>query len=343
LKEGFFDTHHNQNTTESQHVMPTLPNIIAYAFIVVLLQLRCIPSWGLLPAFQQQDLSRRNLIVGGGILVSSSLNPAPRTTPAIKNMVVFQDPNTYASLLYMPPLSDKKLPVIVVLHGAGTNQRDITNLADLHGEYGGLLPSLIANDQAPAALLDNFIVLAPYCYGAKSFYDEPRSKMLNFIAYALENIPQLSKQKQHQVDQSRVFLFGFSDGATLGVELLTTRRFAGAVICSYGYTGTLPNLALQRLAGLPMWVFHSADDVIFQVERTSDPLVESLKKQTHDDDDEKSILVKYTRFDKDPEGFTGSTRGHTTGITASRDPHVYQWLLSLGPTAILNTNTLSNS
>lgn len=308
--------------------MPTVPNVIALVFIVVSLNILCIPCCGL-SGFEQNDLSRRNLIVGsGGILISSSsLNSEPPSTPAVKNMVVFQDPSTYSSLLYMPPHSDTKLPVIIFLHGAGTNQRDITNLSDLRGEYGGLLPSLIANDKAPAALLENFVVVAPYCYGTKSFYDEPRSKMLNFIAYALENIPHLSQQRQ-EVDPSRVFLFGFSDGASLGVELLTTRRFAGAVICSYGFTGTLPDLALQRLAGLPMWVFHSADDVIFPVAKTSDRLVEALKKQTNET--EKSILVKYSRFDKDPEGFTGSTRGHTSGITASHDPRVYQWLLSLG-------------
>jgi dienelactone hydrolase len=42
------------------------------------------------------------------------------------------------------------------------------------------------------------------------------------------------------VDPKRIFLFGFSDGATVAVELLSTRRFAGAVVASYGFTGTLP-------------------------------------------------------------------------------------------------------
>lgn len=42
------------------------------------------------------------------------------------------------------------------------------------------------------------------------------------------------------VDPQRVFLFGFSDGATVAVELATTRRFAGAVVASYGFTGALP-------------------------------------------------------------------------------------------------------
>jgi dienelactone hydrolase len=68
-------------------------------------------------------------------------------------------------------------------------------------------------------------------------------------------------------DPNLVILFGFSDGTTVAVELLTTRRFVGAVICSYGYCGqTLPSKAIKRLRHLPaVWVFHSADDVIFDV------------------------------------------------------------------------------
>ena len=31
------------------------------------------------------------------------------------------------------------------------------------------------------------------------------------------------------------------------------------------------------------------------------------------------------------EGFTGDVRGHSTGITASKDPEVYAWLLGIHP------------
>ena len=42
-----------------------------------------------------------------------------------------------------------------------------------------------------------------------------------------------------ECDPRRVFLFGFSDGATVGVELATTRRFAAAVVAAYGITSEL--------------------------------------------------------------------------------------------------------
>ena len=137
---------------------------------------------------------------------------------------------------------------------------------------------------------------------------------------------------------------------------MTTNLFAGGIFAAYGFTGTLPPLALERLTNKPMWIFHSQDDVIFPV-KCSDRLVHDLRlantnsrnsgsnsssngggndggnngihgEQQQQQDEE---MIRYTRFDKDPEGFTGSVRGHSTGITASRDENVYKWLLDLPP------------
>ena len=96
-------------------------------------------------------------------------------------------------------------------------------------------------------------------------------------------------------------------------------------MAAYGFTGTLPQLALDRLKGKPIWVFHSADDVIFPV-ACSDRLVESLKKVN--DEADGSNLIRYSRFDSDQEGFTGRVRGHSTGITASKRPEIYDWMMS---------------
>jgi predicted peptidase len=170
--------------------------------------------------------------------------------------------------------------------------------------------------------LDEFAILSPYSFGMRSFYQEPRGKLLSLLNWA--STPAGRDAGCPIFDPKRVFLFGFSDGATLGVELMTTGRFAGAVLCSYGFTGTLPEYALERLSGLPMWIFHSADDAIFPVS-CSDKLVQSLGRVNS----KKEEIVRYTRFDQDPEGFTGRVKGHTTGITASKDPEVYRWLLSL--------------
>jgi predicted peptidase len=234
---------------------------------------------------------------------------------------VVTDPETYSALAYSPPSKDALPPLVLFLHGAGMNERDISNLADPNGEHAGLLPSLIFAGQAPKLLLDKFAVLAPYSFGKRSFYEETRGKLLSFLNWA--STPAGRQAGCPIFDSNKIFLFGFSDGATLGVELMTTRRFAGAVLCSYGFTGTLPKYALERLEGLPMWIFHSVDDVIFPVS-CSDKLFQSLNRINT-----KREIVRYSRFGKDPEGFTGQVKGHSTGITASKDPEVYKWLLTL--------------
>ena len=164
----------------------------------------------------------------------------------------------------------------------------------------------------------SFAVVAPYAAGRRSFYEEPRSKLLAFGEWVCSDAGR--RAGCPDVDPSRVYLFGFSDGATVAVELATTRRFAAAVVAAYGYTGALPPLATQRLTPLPLWCFHSADDVIFDV-ANSDRLVRTLRQAG-------STSVRYTRFERDQEGFTGRVRGHSTGITASKDPEVYRWLLA---------------
>lgn len=241
------------------------------------------------------------------------------TLPNGGTMVEAVDPQTYSSLLYTPPTAsfgrgqDEKLPLLVVLHGAGINKEKVWNLANPKGEHAGLPPSLLASGTAPRELSDNFVVVAPYSMGKPSFYQDSRSKILEFINWVCRESPAAS-----MIDPSRIFLLGFSDGATVGVELLTTRRFRGGVICSYGFTGMLPKAAVDRLNNVPMWVFHSADDVIFDVSN-SDNLVKSLRPD----------LVRYMRYNKDPNGFTGSVKGHSTGISASKLPETYTWLLSL--------------
>lgn len=274
------------------------------------------------------DTKRRDYIIGTSILSSTAsitypqLSVAETTTNTTSPLVKVTDPNTYSALVYTPfPQKNKKPPpLLVVIHGAGKNQRDIWNLADIQGEHAGLIPSLIASYKAPQVLLDNFVVVAPYSQGKRSFYQEPRQKLLQFMDWVCSDAGRQAGCPQ--VDTNRIWLFGFSDGATEVVELLTTRRFCGGIVAAYGFTGTLPDVAIDRLKDIPIWVFHSQDDVIFPVE-CSDKLVAALRKNKSNKE-----TVRYSRFDQDQEGFTGPVRGHSTGITASKSPQVYEWMLS---------------
>ncbi|GMH61767.1 hypothetical protein TrLO_g7559 [Triparma laevis f. longispina] len=224
---------------------------------------------------------------------------------------VIVDPSSYAGLAYLPPNIDKP-PLLVVLHGSGKNDLPLSNLANINGEHSGLPPSLISSGFAPRELTDNFAVVAPYSEKKTSFYDDPRSRLLSFIDYA---------QQILDTDPSNTFLLGFSDGATVALELSTTQRFRAAVLCSSGFSGALPPAALDLLKTTSFLVFHSADDVIFPP-TNSDRLVNSLRSVGD------PSRVKYTRFDQDPESLPARVRGHSTGITASKTPSTYKWLLS---------------
>lgn len=242
---------------------------------------------------------------------------------------VVGDPDTYSALAYSPSNNNNQTPLIIVLHGAGKNDLDICqDLANPHGEHAGLIPSLIESGNAPTNLLENFAVLAPYSYGQPSFYQDSRSKLLKFCDWAIRN--QSTEALPIRFDPKRIILFGFSDGATVAVELLTTRRFAAGVICSYGYSGTaLPSTALERLSNLPMWVFHSQDDIIFDV-RNSDRLVQQLQMVNKRQDN----LIRYSRYSRDPEYLPLRVRGHSMGITASKSPELYDWIEHVTHTSI---------
>jgi predicted peptidase len=279
----------------------------------------------------RRELGAKFLVIPVGVGVATPFLSIPDVKASSdvasvrENLIAVSDPSTYTALVYSKSTAiqdSNKIPLLVVLHGAGKNENSVWSLADPNGEHAGLLPSLIAINKAPLAMTDHFAMVAPYSFGKRSFYEEPRSKLLRFIDWVCSDEGQKAGCPNN-IDSSRIFLFGFSDGATVAVELATTRRFQACVVCAYGYSGILPELALERLKNIPMWIFHSADDVIFPV-RYSDQLVQSLRRVSTKPD-----LIRYTRYESDQEGFTGNVRGHSVGITASKSYEIYTWMLNI--------------
>lgn len=248
------------------------------------------------------------------------------------------DPNSYSAVVYIPTEKATKqssLPLLVVLHGAGVNQHSALNeFTAPGGDHTNLPPYLLSTQQAPSSLSENFVVVAPYVgKGKRSLYDEPRSKILSFIKWFNTYIESqsLSDGTNISINRQKVSLFGFSEGATLAVELATTRQFQGVVIASYGFTGQLPQMAIQRLQGIPIWAFHSKGDDIYDV-NCSDSLVSSLLSYEGGlDVFSVGDIIKYTKLvpptnnDKIEPG-----REHVrASLVASRSAEVFLWLLSL--------------
>lgn len=315
-----------------------------YSLTVILLTFENSQS-GLLQSFVRafdlsefnHGLDRRSAIAGSAAFMTYPLlQPLPKAMATTDSndkyspLEVVTDPDTYSALSYAPPnnANNPDSPLILVLHGAGKNDKEILqDLGDPIGEHAGLIPSLIASQMAPSNLLENFCVLAPYSFGKPSFYNDPRKNLLQFVDWAIQN--QNTEALPLRFDPRRIILFGFSDGATVAVELLTTKRFAAGAICSYGYSGkALPPQALDRLSNIPIWVFHSKDDVIFDV-GNSDRLVQQLENANAAKDSltRNESIIKYSRYTSDPENLPPRVRGHSMGITASKSTELYDWMI----------------
>jgi predicted peptidase len=266
------------------------------------------------------DASRRHFMTAG-LITGYQLLQQPSDALPDEQLFVVSDPNTYSAVTYISEgVNERPKPLLVVLHGAGVNDEDAWALTNPKGEHAGLVPSLIAANKAPPELTENFVVVAPYSQGKRSFYEEPRSKLLDFVRWFCSDAGKRSGCPP--CDQDHIYLFGFSDGATVAVELATTKMFRAVAVAAYGFSGTFPDLALERLRDVAFWVFHSQDDVIFPVEY-SDKLVASLRKRGD------PSLIRYTRYEQDQEGFTGAVKGHSVGITASKSADLYSWMLSI--------------
>jgi len=282
-----------------------------------------------------------------------------------------EDPNSYSAVVYIPPAKKannaqynaqtnkevvESFPLLVVLHGAGNNQHSAlyeftedgsSSTNNPPGDHINLPPYLLSINQASSSLSENFVVVAPYVgKGKRSLYDEPRGKILSFIKWFnawLESQTVLDESsgtttnnnRRIAIHRQKVSLFGFSEGSTLAVELATTRQFNGVVVCAYGFTGILPRMAIQKLQGIPIWVFHSKGDDIYDIQ-CSNALVNSLISSYEDgalDVFSVGNVVKYTKLipqqKNDGSTIAATGREHVrAALVASKNGDVYSWLLS---------------
>jgi len=157
---------------------------------------------------------------------------------------------------------DKKVPLMIFLHGAGERGSDI-NKVKVHG------PPKIVEKKKDFP----FIVVSPQC-PENSWWD-PQAVMA-----LVDEI-----QVKYRVDPDRVYLTGLSMGGygTWDIAQRYASRFAAiAPICGAGNP-----LRARNMRNLPIWIFHGEADPVVPV-KNSDDMNEALKKVGAD--------VKYTRY-----------------------------------------------
>jgi predicted peptidase len=174
--------------------------------------------------------------------------------------------------LYLPPPpTDKKLPVVLFLHGAG--ERGADNALQLkHG-----IASLIRYGKEAG---DPAILLIPQCPAGGSWvdaiWDAPAHTMKERPADALRLALALLRDTLATLpaDPARVYVTGISMGGygTWDAIQRTPGLFAAALpICGGGDTAMAP--AVKRV---PVWTFHGDKDAAVPVSRSRD-MVKALE------------------------------------------------------------------
>jgi predicted peptidase len=190
-------------------------------------------------------------------------------------------------LLYLPPncTTRRQWPLVVYLHGAAQRGQDLQELR----EAG--LPAQIEKGARP-----EFILISPQCPSDSPW--EPKT-ILRLIEHVCASFP---------IDPDRVYLTGFSMGGsgTWRTACLDPSRFAAIAPLAGG--GDVDQAA--RLANLPIWAFHGAEDNVVPLS-ASQEMVEAVRRC--------GGQVKFTVYPKTGHGICDATY---TG------PQLLDWLLA---------------
>lgn len=162
--------------------------------------------------------------------------------------------------------SDKKLPLIIQLHGAGERGlgKDDLHKVDVHGF------SKVIKDKA----LDCIIIM-PQC-PPDTFWAARVESIVKFIEQLIQ---------EYSVDEDRVYLTGLSMGGygTWFTAMARPDLFAAiAPVCGGGMAW---NAGVLKM---PIWTFHGSEDDVVSPYQT-DEMVKKLKELDAD--------VTYTRID----------------------------------------------
>ena len=183
---------------------------------------------------------------------------------------------------------DKKYPLLIYLHGAGSRGGDISIVSDA---VTGPIGEINRGHKLP------FIIAAPQC-NVKMWF-EISETVLGFIDMVAA---------RQDVDRTRIYLSGTSMGgyACWYFAMFRADLFAAILpVCG----GGLPAFA-SYLKGLPVWAHHGALDNVVDVNESL-AMVRQLRR-----------LGSEVRLTIYPD------REHDSWVPAFADPEVYTWLLT---------------
>jgi phospholipase/carboxylesterase len=153
--------------------------------------------------------------------------------------------------------SNKRYPALFLMHGMGSNEKDLLSLAEGLEENFYIFSIRGHLEQPPGYA---FFTIEGYGKPHREAFDEAISKVTNFIDYACEKYP---------VDENGIYLLGFSQGAILSMSLGLSlgNRIKGIMALS----GYVPDLVkneynIKPVENLSLFISHGEMDNILPFE-----------------------------------------------------------------------------
>lgn len=144
------------------------------------------------------------------------------------------------------PAVRENVPLVIFLHGADAIGRDNEAQLAMH-DIGTMFAAPVWQESEPCC------ILAPQ-YGPQQHWSDPR------VRDCAEDLIDAVLKGRTFIDQSRIYLYGYSAGGVGVMEFLKHRpAFYAAAMAICGAVGHRDH---EKLAATPLWLFHAADDRI---------------------------------------------------------------------------------
>ena len=165
-------------------------------------------------------------------------------------------------LVRRPAAAADSPPLLLLLHGVGSNERDLFALAPQLDERFLVLSARAPNPRGPGGFAWFAVEFTPQGPAIDPEQAEAsRRLLLEFIDGAVA---------AYGADPRRVYLMGFSQGAIMSASVALTEpeRVAGAVLMSGRILPEIRPLIAgpERLAGLPILLVHGVADSVLPIQ-----------------------------------------------------------------------------
>lgn len=188
----------------------------------------------------------------------------------------FKEGLTFSYASFAPQIENKKVPLIIWLHGGGEGGTDTTI---------PLLANRAANYASPEmqAYFNSAYVLVPQCPGAWMHNAKGIATWGKENDIYNEGLMALIRDyvnRYSSIDRDRIYLGGCSNGGymTIKLMLLHPDYFAAGFPSALAYKSKyLNDEDIDRIKNLPMWFIHSKDDEVTPPNETVLPVYNRLK------------------------------------------------------------------